>query len=354
MLRYSNVAYVTGKDMEKLNVTIADVAELAQVSRMSVSRVLNGQAGVSEKTRQRILDAARQLGYVSNPTARTRSGTTNLLALLIPDIATTYMGEILRGVSHAAERLDYGLMLYTQGTVNHAERTSHYLSLMSNHLVDGVLMVVPRDYEVIVNDLKSHNLAYVIIDHHNGTENETSVTATNRKGMRDAMRHLLALGHQRIGFITGRMDIVCSHDRLQGYREGLEEVGLPLDTELVREGDFMQPTGFQQAQMLLRLPHPPTAIIASNDLMAFGVMDAAKAAGLTIGHDISIVGFDDIFMASQVHPTLTTVRQPLHDMGEMALDMLVTLLHGRTVLNPRRELPTELIIRESTGRAPQK
>jgi LacI family transcriptional regulator len=131
-------------------------------------------------------------------------------------------------------------------------------------------------------------------------------------------------------------------------------VGLPLDTELVREGDFMQPTGFQQAQMLLRLPHPPTAIIASNDLMAFGVMDAAKAAGLTIGHDISIVGFDDIFMASQVHPTLTTVRQPLHDMGEMALDMLVTLLHGRTVLNPRRELPTELIIRESTGRAPQK
>jgi LacI family transcriptional regulator len=247
---------------------------------------------------------------VSNTTARNRSGTTNLIALLIPDIATTYMGEILRGVSHAAERLDFGLMLYTQGTVNHAERTSHYLSLLSNHLVDGVLMVVPRDYEVIVGDLKNHNLAYVIIDHHNGTENETSVTATNRKGMRDAMRHLLA--------------------------------------------DFMQPTGFQQAQTLLRLPHPPTAIVASNDLMAFGAMDAAKAAGLTIGHDISIVGFDDIFMSSQVHPTLTTVRQPLHNMGEMALDMLVTLLQGRTVLNPRRELPTELIIRESTGRATQK
>ncbi len=333
--------------MEKLNVTIADVAELAQVSKMSVSRVLNGQAGVSEKTRQRILQAVEQLGY--EPSVRSRLAGSNLIGLLIPDITTTYMGEILRGVSGAAERLNYGLMLYTQGSVNHAQRTNYYLSLLNNVLVDGVLMVVPLDYEVIVHDLKEHDLTYVIVDHHNGTGNEPSVTATNRKGMRDAMRHLLALGHQRIGFITGRMDIACSHDRLQGYREGLAEVGVPFDPELIREGDFMQPTGFRQAQSLLQLPEPPTAIIASNDVMAFGVMDAAKAAGLMVGRDISIIGFDDIPMASQVYPALTTVRQPLAEMGEAALDMLVTLLQGRTVLNPRQELPTELVIRQSTG-----
>jgi LacI family transcriptional regulator len=210
-------------------------------------------------------------------------------------------------------------------------------------------MVVPLDYEVIISDLKEHELPYVIIDHHSGTDNEPSVTATNRKGVRDAMRHLLALGHRRIGFITGRMDIACSHDRLQGYQDGLAEVGLSFDPDLVREGDFFQPSGFQQAQALLQLPAPPTAIVASNDVMALGVMDAAKAAGLTIGQDISIIGFDDIYMASQTYPPLTTVRQPMAAMGETALEMLVTWLQGRTVLNPRRELPTELIIRQSTG-----
>lgn len=336
--------------MEKPNVTIADVAELAQVSKMSVSRVLNGQSGVSDKTRQRILEAVSQLGYVPNANSRARASSSKMIALLIPDITTTYMGEVLRGVSGAAERMNYGLMLYTQGSVGHTKRTTYYLSLLNNHLVDGVLMVVPLDYEVIVNQLKAHDLTYVIIDHHNGTGSEPSVTATNRKGSRDAMRYLLALGHERIGFITGRMDIACSHDRLQGYREGLAEVGLPFDAELVREGDFTQRTGFQQAQALLDLAVPPTAIIASNDVMAFGAMDAVKASGLLVGQDISIIGFDDVYMASQVYPALTTVHQPVAEMGEVALEMLVTLLEGRTPLTMRRELPTELIIRQSTGR----
>ncbi len=338
--------------MEKSPVTIADVAELAQVSKMSVSRVLNGQTGVSEKTRQRILDAIEHLGYVPNVAPRSRAASSNMIALLIPDITTTYMGEVLRGVSGAAERLNCGLMLYTQGSTEHTERTSYYLSLLTSTLVDGVLMVVPRDYEVIVSDLKQHDLPYVIIDHHSDTGSEPSVTATNRKGTLDAMRHLLALGHRRIGFITGRMDIACSHDRLQGYRDGLAEVGLPFDADLVREGDFLQPSGFKQGQTLLDMDQPPTAILASNDVMALGVMDAAKAAGLTIGRDISIIGFDDIPMASQTYPPLTTVRQPLASMGEAAVDLLVTLLQGRPVLALRRELPTELIIRSSTGRAP--
>jgi LacI family transcriptional regulator len=341
--------------MDKPNVTIADVAKRAQVSKMSVSRVLNGQPGVSHKTRQRILEAVEQMGYVPNPSPRGRLGGSKLVALLIPDITTTYMGEILCGISRAAERLNYGLMLYTQGSTDLAQRTqrtNYYLSLLNNSLVDGVLMVVPFDYEVIVQDLKEHDLPYVIIDHHNGTGSEPSVTATNRQGERDAMRHLLALGHRRIGFITGRMDIACSHDRLQGYYDGLAEVDLPFDPILVREGDFTQPTGFQQAQALLQLEEPPTAIVASNDVMAFGVMDAVKAAGLTIGRGISIVGFDDIFMASQTYPPLTTVRQPMAGMGETALELLITILEGRTALSQRRELPTELIIRESTGRCP--
>lgn len=336
--------------MTKNNVSIRDVAALAQVSRQTVSRVFNQEGNVTERTRQRVLKAAETLDYVPrSPSAKPIPGATKMVALLIPDITTTYMGEILRGISSAAERLNYGLMLYTQGSQNHEQRTSYYLSLLKNSFVDGALMVVPLDYELIVKDLKAHNLKYVIIDHHNGTGNEPSVTATNRRGVRDAMRYLLALGHRRIGFITGRMDIACSLDRLQGYQDGLAEVGIPYEHELVREGDFMQPTGFEQGRALLELPNPPTAIIASNDVMAFGVMDAVKAADLKIGQDVSIIGFDDIFMTSQVYPTLTTIRQPLAAMGEAGLEMLVTSLNGGTVLNPRRELPTELIIRQSTG-----
>lgn len=337
--------------MDKLNVTMADVADLAQVSKMSVSRVLNNKPGVSEETRQRIVDAAKELGYTINSNHRVNFSVPRFIGLLIPNITSNYMGEILRGVSNAAEKLNYGLILYTQGIEDHAQRTNYYLSLLSTTLVDGVLMVIPRGYENIVSDLKEHQLQYVIIDHHNGTGDEPSITATNRKGMLDASRYLLALGHQRIGFITGRMDIVCSHDRLQGYQDGLAEVGLAFDQALVLEGDFQQPSGFAQTQRLLELDNPPTAIIASNDLMAFGAMDACRAAGLSIGKDISIIGFDDIHMASQTYPRLTTVRQPLAAMGETALEMLVTILQGRPVLALQRELPTELIVRESTGRA---
>jgi LacI family transcriptional regulator len=332
-------------------ITIADVAEAANVSKMSVSRVLNGKSGVSEPTRQRILEAMATLGYVASPAARNLRGMSNIVGLVVPDITTAYMGEVIRGISQAAERLNYGLMLYSQGNAaEHTKRTTYYASLLSDGLADGVLMIVPYDYEVLVSAFQDHNLPYVLIDHHSSTSDEPAITATNRKGILDAMRHLMALGHQRIGFITGRMDMGCAQDRLQGYRDALAEVGLPFDPALVREGNFWQPSGFAQARALLQLKPRPTAIVASNDVMAFGVMDAVKDVGLRIGSDISVVGFDDIPMASQVYPPLTTVRQPMAQMGEEALDLLVTLLQGRTPRALRRELTTELIIRESTGR----
>jgi LacI family transcriptional regulator len=338
--------------MDKNNVTMADVAQFAKVSKMTVSRALNGQDGVSEDTRQRIIEAADQLGYVQIGGFRTNSPAIKSIGLLVPFIHTSYMGEILNGVCSAAERLNCGLMLYMQGPTTAMERPERHLSLLNNNMIDGVLMIIPRNFEAIVDDVQARRLPYVIIDHHGSTHDEPSVIATNRRGILDAMRHLLALQHQRIGFITGRMDIACSHQRLQGYRDGLAEAKAPFDPELVREGDYSQPSGFHHAQALLQLADPPTAIIASNDVMAFGAMDAAKEEGFIIGHDISIVGFDDIHMAAEVYPALTTVRQPMAEMGETALELLVTLLEGRPTLSVRRELPTELIVRDSTGRNP--
>jgi len=338
--------------MPKSQVTMADIAKRAQVSKMSVSRALNGQAGVSEASRQRIMEAVAELGYNPLPPVGTRRTNTRLVALLISNLISSYFGELLQGVASAAERLNYGLILCTQ---NISEPNNQNRPLLSNVAVDGVLLITPRNYAATVEELNANQLPYIIIDHHSGAENEPSVTATNRNGILDAMRHLLALGHQRIGFITGRMDIACSHDRLQGYRDGLAEVGLPFDPELVCEGDYSQPAGFHLSRHLLLQPAPPpTAIIASNDVMAFGAMDAAKELGLSIGSDISIIGFDDIYMASQVYPALTTVRQPLAEMGEIALEMLMLLLQEQPILNLRRELPTKLIIRESTGRPPLK
>jgi LacI family transcriptional regulator len=334
-------------------ITISDVADAANVSKMTVSRVLNGQPGVSEQTRQRILTTMQTMGYVANPAARTLRGDSKVIGLVVPELNSPYMGEVISGISRAADRLDYGLMLYTQGRLDRAGRTTYYAALLSNGLADGVVMVVPYEYEMLVNSFKEHDMAYVLVDHHGNASDEPSITATNRKGALDAMRHLLALGHTRIGFITGRLMLRCSQDRLQGYRDGLTEVGLPYDPTLVVEGDFEQMTGFAQAQRLLGLESKATAIIASNDVMAFGVMDAVKNAGLHVGRDISVVGFDDIPMASQVYPALTTIRQPMADMGEAALDLLVTLLQGRPPVALQRELGTELIVRDSTARAPR-
>lgn len=339
--------------MNKQRVTMADIAATAQVSKMTVSRVLNNKPGVSEETRQRIYEAVEQLGYTPLPQLAGHIEVTKLIALLIPDHPTIYLGEILRGISHAAEHLDCGLMLYTQNLFNHAVNPNNILSPFRTGLVDGVVMVVPYNYESVVSNLNRYDLPYVIIDHRSETENEASVTATNRRGMLEATRYLLALGHTRIGFITGRMDIACSHDRLQGYYDGLAEVSLNPEEDLILEGDYLQPSGFKLTQKLLRSGNPPTAIIVSNDMMALGALEAARVSGFSIGQDVSIIGFDDVFLASQSYPPLTTVRQPLTQMGEVALDMLVALLQGRPLLSMQRELPTELIVRETTGRAPR-
>ena len=160
--------------MEKNQVTLADVAELAKVSKMSVSRALNGQSGVSEKTRQRIIEAADKLGYQHSATVSSQNTNSKTVGLLIPEINTIYMGEILQGVCGAAERLNCNLMLYTQGATD----TEQYLANLNHQTIDGVLMVVPHDYEVIVKHLEANDLHYVIIDHHGGTADEPSVTAT--------------------------------------------------------------------------------------------------------------------------------------------------------------------------------
>lgn len=329
------------------NVTIIDVAEEAGVSYATVSRVLNNDPHVKPETRERVIHSITRLGYTVNQQARNLAGgRSHVVGLLVPDLGTGYIGEIIRGVDEALAAAQYDLMLYT--THRRKTKESAYVTSLTQGMTDGLLLVLPRDPEEYLVTLRQRRFPYVLVDHQGIGDVESAVGATNWQGGYEATKYLIELGHRRIGFITGTMDLGCSRDRLEGYRAALRDCALPIDPLLVREGDFWQPSGFAAAQSLLALPEPPTAIFASNDVMAFGVMEAVRDRGLRIPEDISIVGFDNIPQAEHVSPQLTTVQQPLADMGREAARMLLALVQEPERPYRRVELPTQLIVRAST------
>lgn len=327
--------------------TIIDVAKEAGVSLTTVSRVLNNEDHVRPEKRERVLHAVKRLGYTTNLQARSLRGSrSNLVGLLVRDLGTDYIGEIIRGIDLELADNKYDLMLYT--THRRQVQESAYVTSLTRGMADGLLLVLPRDPEAYLVSLRERNFPYVLIDHQGIDERGPAVGATNWQGGYDATRYLLSLGHRQIGFITGHMEMGCSRDRLEGYRAALKEAGVPFDSILVRDGDFHQPRGYGATMELLSLENPPTAVFASNDVMAFGAMEAVREHGKRVPEDISIVGFDDIPRAAQVHPPLTTVRQPLEAMGRRAAQMLLEIIENPKRPHERIELPTELVVRNST------
>ncbi len=330
--------------------TIHDIARQAQVSAMTVSRALNNRPGVSEDTRQKVHAVAQSLGYVANVQAkRLAGGQTNVLGMLVPDIGTEYVGEIVRGVGDALEKSGYDLLLYT--THRDPERERARLSGVAGGMADGLLTVLPKTIDSHLSMLEQLALPVVIVDHRGANTSLPTIGTDNLTGSREAVQHLAGLGHRRIGFITGDLSTGAAVDRLRGYREGLQAAGLPFDEALVGQGDFYQPRGFEAALELLRLPDAPTALFASNDVSAFGALAAVRELRLRVPTDVSVVGFDDIPSARQIHPPLTTVRQPLYEMGAAATRLLLSLLRGGEAAVPRISLPTVLVVRESTAPA---
>lgn len=333
------------------NVTIIDVAQEAGVSYATVSRVLNNDPHVRPETRERVIHSIAHLGYTVNQQARNLAGGhSRVVGLLVPDLGTGYIGEIIRGVDEALAAAQYDLMLYT--THRRKTKESAYVTSLTQGMTDGLLLVLPRDPEEYLVSLRKRHFPYVLVDHQGIGDVESAVGATNWQGGYDATRYLLELGHYRIGFITGTMDLGCSRDRLAGYRAALNECHVPIDAALIREGDFNQPTGYQAARDLFDLPDPPTAIFASNDVMAFGVMEAVRDRGLRIPEDVSIVGFDNIPQAEHVRPQLSTIEQPLADMGREATRRLLELIDNPDLPLTRIELPTKLVVRASTRAFP--
>jgi LacI family transcriptional regulator len=328
--------------------TIFDVADAAGVSYGTVSRVINNDPHVKAETRTRVIDAIERLGYVTNRQAQNLArGQTHVIGVLVPDLGTGYIGEIIRGIDSELDHAGYDLMMFT--THRRAAKEANYVASLAQGVAEGLLLVLPRNPADYLGVLNNRKFPHVLIDHQGVDTNSPAVGATNWQGGFVATEYLIGLGHERIGFITGSMDLGCSQERLEGYKAALRVHHFPETPELIFEGDFFQNSGVIGANVLLDLPQPPTAIFASNDVMAMGAMDVIRHRGLRIPDDISIVGFDNIPQAEMVYPPLTTVQQPLEQMGRVATQALLDMLKDPEKQITRVELPTELIVRSSAS-----
>jgi LacI family transcriptional regulator len=327
--------------------TLADIADIAGVSLATVSKVLNGRAGVSETRRDQILEILEQEGYRRRGTGiRHRAG---LIDIVMRGIDTLWSTLILVGAQEEAARAGVGLVV----TPTHGRTMGnrHWLTSLAQRHTDGIVLVVSRFQTGVDQELGKLGIPYVFVDPIGVPEQDVPVIgATNFDGGVEATEHLIGLGHTRIGIITGDRGLMCSQERLAGYKDALDRAGLPYDENLVSVGNFQVEGGYYGGARLLRLPKPPTAIFAGSDLQAHGVYQAAKAAGLRVPEDLSVVGFDDVPLCQWVSPPLTTIRQPLTDMAREATRILVDMAY-RGIEPPRKkvELATSLVVRESTA-----
>lgn len=323
--------------------TIIDVAREAGVSVSTVSKVINDRYGVAAETYDKVMDVVTELGYESSLVASSlRRGRTNVIGVLVPEFEP-FSTELLKGIARAADGTGYELLAYSAGQ-GHAtagwERRS--LSRLAGTLIDGAVIVAPTA------TVTNAPIPVVAVDPHTGRMGPSTIESDNVAGARAATEHLIGLGHTRIAHVRGREDLVSAQQREQGYREALEAAGLPFDPGLVRVGGYRAADTVDAARELLSLSERPTGVFAANDLSAISVLAIAADLGIRVPEDLSVVGYDNVPEAANAEPALTTVAQPIHQMGVEAVSTLLGLLSGDTAEKHLR-LPTSLVIRASTA-----
>ncbi len=336
---------------KKSAVTIQDVADAAGVSVSTVSRVLNGKDDVSQVTKDNVQRVIEELGYTSSLAARSmRSHSNNVIGVLMVDVSDPFSAEVVRGIGEAIHDYRYDLLIYSSGrpqTRSEAVWERNQVRTLNGSITDGMIVVTP-----VAQNLPS-NYPLVVIDPAFIDSAGGYVISTNREGALAGMAHLIALGHRHIGFIGGLAELLSARERRQGYEDALRQAGIPIDPLLIRSGDYTRVQGRRCAEELLSLSPRPTAIFAANDRSALGVLDALARADLSVPGDISLLGFDNIPESAVVQPPLTTVEQPLREMGATATRMLMKLLRQETLPDRVFRTPTRLIVRQSTGAMPQ-
>lgn len=326
--------------------TITTIAHEVGVSVATVSKVLNGRADVAPGTRARV-EASLDKHQYRRRTKRPADGT-GRIHLVFHEFESAWSMEIIRGVEAAASASGTELVL-AQLRGEHRP-TDPWLDGVLGRRPLGVVFVACGLTALQQERLRRRSVPFVVVDTDHATSGAVpTVGSNNWNGGVIATRHLLELGHRRIAVISGPEDLLCSRARIAGFRSAHEEAGLPVDPELVRHGTFYLDAGYQHAMDLLRRPERPTAIFAGSDTQAMGVMRAARRLGLHLPGDLSVVGYDNLPVSAWIEPALTTVTQPLREMGGTATRMLLDLVAGADPMTGRIELGTELVIRESTA-----
>ena len=326
-------------------VTMQQVAAEAGVSVSTVSKVINGRYGVSSATFEHVTEVVQRLGYEASLVARSlRNSRTNVIGVLVADFEP-FSAEVLKGAADAIRGTGFELVAYSAGgrVDEHVGWERRYLSRVMGTLVDGAVLVTPT-----VTDVHGEG-PVVAVDPHTGRTSLPTVTSDNLQGGRLAVDHLIDLGHRRIGMVTGRPDLISARLRERGYREAHQAAGLPVDEDLLRLGAYEPAQARVAARELLELAEPPTAIFAANDLSALATLEVAAELGLDVPGRLSVVGFDNIPESALANPPLTTVQQPIRQMGYDAMTMLVALIEGNEPPEIHIELETTLVRRSSTA-----
>ena len=330
-------------------ITIADVAAKAGVSKTTVSRVLNGKGEVDEATAARIRKIIDDLGYVPSAQAvNLARGHTRVLGMLVPSLTWPWMAEVVQGAVDVVESEGYGLLLFTCN--RGAESMRQFSAQVSGKAFDGLVAIEPEGTLDYLADLYASGLPVVLIDDRGNGPQLPSVATTNRAGGAMAARHLWELGRRRPLVITGPEKFGCTQDRLGGFVDTFAAAGSPVDPRLVVEGDFTYDAGSRAVKDRLDAGLSFDAVFAHNDLSAAGALQALRHAGRAVPDDVAVVGFDDIAHAAHTEPPLTTIRQPMRQMGETAARRLIAHFDGTPLTRDPAILPATLVVRETTTR----
>jgi LacI family transcriptional regulator len=331
--------------------TVADVAHRAHVSRATVSRVLNQYAHIRPEVRARVQRAMQALGYRPDQVARSLARReTRTLGLVVADITNPFYAETARAILETAKANGYNIILCT--TDNQPRVQEEYVEILRQRRVDGIIFGSVFLADPVVEALVTSGYPCLMYNRRLQTRRGNFIVLDNARASRDLTRHLVGLGHRRIGFVSGLPNISTAADRLRGYRAALREAGLPVNPDLIRPGAFHAGTAHEAAQELLKRRERPTAIVASNDLMALGVIRAATDLEVRIPEDLAVVGFDDIEIAGHPHIQLTTMAQQKAEMGRLAALGILEVIRGgaRLARAPLQKIlaPT-LVIRRTCG-----
>lgn len=339
-------------DRTKKRYTIKDIAREAGVSLSTVSLVFNNNPRISDSTREKVLETIERLGYQPNQMARALAWRyTRTLCVLVPQLRHTladiYFGEIISGIYDQAHKLGYRILLEV-ARADFIEK-KEYLQLYDQKFVDGILFIGASARHRFVEDLADGARPFLLVNNYSKEHALNYVASNYRYGAWQATQHLVKLGHRRIGFIAGGLpEIQTSRDVFESFQEALRENQVTFDSNLVADGWLTEEGGRKAAGELLQRDPGVTALFALNDKMALGAMKRLHELGLRVPHDVAVVGFDDIPAASYSVPGLTTVKQPLYELGKLACEKMIDLVHRR-VDRVQETLPIYLAVRESCG-----